>query len=382
MMLDALNSASSNAAGPATRKALDKLSVVVVTPLGLGGRGGIDRLMDELRPFFKDTRTSNVDVTFCVSRGQSLQLLSILHLLRLTCRLAWLKLTSAVDVVHINLSQDGSSYRKLFVAWVCRRLSIPYILHLHGSRYRQFWNGAPPWLDRALVRMFSRSAFNLVLGTVWRDFVISKAPSSEPRIAIFPTATRDPGASAEKQSHTPLRILFSGRHGARKGVPELTAALGRLDGDKGWQATLTGDGEYEATRAEVARLGLSNRVDVPGWISVEAFEALLDDADILVLPSHDENLPLSIVEAFARSIAVVCTPVGAIPDIVEDGKSGLLVKPGDVEGLTRALARVLQDEPLRRSLGQQARGIFEQRLNLAAYADRLTELWRVAAGKG
>jgi glycosyltransferase involved in cell wall biosynthesis len=229
--------------------------------------------------------------------------------------------------------------------------------------------------------MFSGSAFNLVLGTVWRDFVISKVPSCEPRIAIFPTATRDPGRRTEKPPHKPLRILFSGRHGARKGVPELTAALGNLSDDKSWHATLTGDGEFEATRNEVAQLGLSDRIEIPGWISVEAFETLLDEADILVLPSHDENLPLSIVEAFARSIAVVCTPVGAIPDIVEDGKSGLLVKPGDVEALTQALARVLHDGSLRESLGRQARGIFEERLNLSAYADRLIALWREAAGK-
>jgi glycosyltransferase involved in cell wall biosynthesis len=132
------------------------------------------------------------------------------------------------------------------------------------------------------------------------------------------------------------------------------------------------------TRDKVKGFGIADRVDVPGWISTEAFTNLLTGADILVLPSHDENLPLSVVEAFARRIAVICTPVGALPDIIEDGRSGILVKPGDVGELTEAIKRLLHDQKLREELGARARQIYEERLNLESYTKRLAKVWRAA----
>jgi glycosyltransferase involved in cell wall biosynthesis len=357
----------------------DALCVTVVTPLGFGGRGGIDRLMDELRSIFRQPGYERLKVEFRQSRGPGSIFLSPIYLLNLAAALVWSKIRSRVDVVHINLSQDGSSYRKLLVAWLCRRLSIPYVLHLHGSRYRQFWDNASNPLNRALARMFSKSAAVVVLGTVWKEYVSGKVPSfPADSIVILPTATQDPGVPGLRPEPHPLHILFAGRHGARKGVWDLTEALGNLASDGTWRATLSGDGEYELTKTKLKERGIADRVDVPGWISTQAFTDLLAGTDILVLPSYDENLPLSVVEAFARGIAVICTPVGALTDIVEHEKSGILVEPGNVQGLTEAIRRLLHDGQLRATLGAQARHVYEERLNLDSYAKRLAGVWRAA----
>jgi glycosyltransferase involved in cell wall biosynthesis len=357
------------------------LHVFVLTPLGAGGRGGIDRLMDELRDIFKEGRVGPVEVAFSTSRGPgNLATAPFYFAGSLICLIAR-KATGRVDVVHINLAQYGSAYRKMIFAWVSRMLGVPYVIHLHGSRFRQFWDGASPWLDRALARLFSMAACTMVLGTVWADYVSKKAPEAAAKIAIFPTATRDTARPRIARKEGPIRILFSGKHGERKGVRELTAALGKLAGDHRWHATLTGNGEIETTRETVAALGIADRVDVPGWISAKAFDALIADADILVLPSFDENLPLSVVEAFARGIAVICTPVGALPDIVKPEVTGLLVEPGDVEGLTAALQRMIGDPALRERLGHNARAVYDERLNLEQYTVKLVEMWRRCCGR-
>jgi glycosyltransferase involved in cell wall biosynthesis len=353
------------------------IKVVVVTPLGLGGRGGIDRLMDELRQILRQPYFSMAHVEFWTSRGQRSQAFTPFYVGGIILRLLRNKIRSNVDVVHINLSQSGSTYRKLVIALFCRLVSLPYVLHLHGSRYRQFWDAAPPALSKAISGMFAGSAAILVLGTVWKEYVTARLPEVGSRVAVLPTATRDFSGPKRLRSG-PLHILFSGRHGERKGVLELVAALGRMSGRTDWRATLTGDGDVDRTRERVRELGIEDRVNVPGWISVEAFELLLDGADILALPSHDENLPLSVVEAFARGISVVCTPVGALPDIVEHEGSGLLVQPGDVDGLTEAIGRLLDDRKLRHSLAKRAREIFEERLELTSYAERLVHVWQAA----
>ncbi len=366
---------------PAARDASRPLYVFVVTPLGTGGRGGIDRLMDELGAVFAQSNLGNIDIVFSASRGPGSIASAPFYFARTLFSLVARRLSGRVDVVHINLAQYGSAYRKMIVAWFCRRLRIPYIVHLHGSRFRQFWDGAPPWVDRALARLFSRAACTMVLGSVWADYVGKRAPDAASRIVLFPTATRDSAGRRTARKPGPVRILFSGKHGERKGTRELTAALGRLGRDADWRATLTGNGEIDKTREAVARLGLEDRVSVPGWIDSDALDELLAEADILVLPSFDENLPLSVVEAFARGIAVVCTPVGALPDIVQHEVTGLLVQPGDVDGLVSALERLIGDPPLRERLGQNARALFEERLNLEQYAQRLAETWRQSSGR-
>jgi glycosyltransferase involved in cell wall biosynthesis len=366
-------------ASDATNRAGRPLHVFVVTPLGKDGRGGIDRLMDELRVILGDGSYSDIDVLFSTSRGPGSIALSPFYLLGSILALVRRKIAGRIDVAHINLSQDGSAYRKIVVAEACRRLRIPYVLHLHGSHFHHFWDGASPWFDRILTRLFSDSARTLVLGTVWAKYIASKAPAAAPRIEIFPTATRDVVIDRPKTKSGPVSIFFSGRHGARKGVWELTAALGKLAGDPNWRATLTGDGEFEKTRKLVDELGIANVVSIPGWIDANAFENLLNQADILALPSLDENLPLSVVEAFARGIAVVCTPVGALPDIVKHEETGLFVEPGDIDGLAASLDRLIRDPLLRERLARNGRDVYEERLNLATYAKRLVETWRSAA---
>jgi glycosyltransferase involved in cell wall biosynthesis len=350
--------------------------IFVVTPLGLGGRGGIDRLMDELRKIFDEGKSGNIEVVFSASRGPGRLVSAPIYFARTICALVVRKISGRVDVVHINLAQYGSAYRKIVIAWLCRRLNVPYVVHLHGSRFQHFWDAAPPWLDRALVQLFSHAACTLVLGTYWANYVATRAPAAASKIATFPTATRDKVRIRPESRVGPIRILFSGKHGPRKGVRELTAALGRLADSPNWSATLTGNGEFDKTREEIAKLGLANRVTVPGWIDDDAFETLLSQADILVLPSHDENLPLSVVEAFACGIAVISTHVGALADIVQDEVTGLVVTPGDVDGLVAALDRLLGDPQLRKRLGQNARLLYEERLNLEHYTTRLIDTWR------
>ncbi len=354
------------------------LHVVVVTTLGRGGKGGIDRQMDELRAAFSETKYPGLGVAFLATRGPGSILLSPFYLARALLILLMRKLGGRVDVVHINLSVRGSTYRKLVVAKLCRILKIPYVIHLHGSYYHRFWDEAPPGLRRSIVALFSGSARILVLGEVWRKRVSERAPRTAGRIEIFPTSTSDPGVLAPHNGDR-VEILFAGRHGERKGVLQLVSALARLAEDRSWHATLAGDGAFEETRTSASELGIGDRVTIPGWLGATEMEALMRKADILALPSFDENLPLSVVEAFADGVAVISTPVGAIPEIVTNDETGLLVAPGDVDGLADALRRLVHDRELRRRLARNARRVFESRLELAGYADRLVATWRQVA---
>ena len=90
---------------------------------------------------------------------------------------------------------------------------------------------------------------------------------------------------------------------------------------------------------------------------------------------------MSVIEGMAHGLAIVTTPVGATEDIIRDGETGLLVPPGDVDALSRALRRVITDDCLRKMLGTNARAFQTQHLSLPGYCTRLGDIWtEVASG--
>jgi glycosyltransferase involved in cell wall biosynthesis len=219
-----------------------------------------------------------------------------------------------------------------------------------------------------------------VLGQVWRTYVQDVLAVAPERVTVLPNTT--PGAVAAASARTPgerLHIVFLGRLGSRKGLPELLEALATPPlVDRAWRATVAGDRDVDTYRARATELGLDGRIVFTGWVSPEAVRELLADAHVLVLPTHAEGLPLSVLEAFAAGVPVVCTPVGGLPEVVVEGGNGLLVPPGDVKSLGNAILRLLQDESLRARLAAGGLRTWQRDHSIERYARRLTLEWQVA----
>lgn len=363
---------------PETGRSPGRRRVMVVTPLGRGGRGGIDRIMDNVRDRLRAEPPAGLDVSFVTTRGQGHLGASIPLVAAVLLRIAARAVGGGPDIAHVNLSTQGSTIRKLVVTGFLRLMGVPYVLHLHGSGYDAYWAQVPAALSRRIDAMFAGAARILVLGRFWRDLVQARVPRAAGRVAILLNAAASPPVRAGAE-RGPVALLFLGQVGPRKGVPDLVAALARLPGTAAWRAVIAGDGAVDETRAEVARLGLADRVTLPGWVGPAEVERLLASADILVLPSYEENLPMSVIEGMAQGLAVVTTPVGAVTDILVDGETGLLVPPGDPLRLAEALRRLVEDGALRRRLGEAARAVHREHLEIGAYTRRLVSIWRDVA---
>jgi glycosyltransferase involved in cell wall biosynthesis len=284
-----------------------------------------------------------------------------------------------VDLLHINLAAGGSAIRKAFLARLARRLDVPYVVHLHGSRFHQFWPSAGPYVRKQVDRMFAESAAIIVLGKYWSKLVTDHVPEVEDKIIVLPNATAPICFARVAATDGRVRISFLGELGQRKGTPQLVEALGRLASRQDWTATIAGNGEVPETIARAEQLGIADRVKVPGWLDSSAATEVLRGTDIFVLPSFAENLPMSILEAFACGIAVIATPVGAVADVIAHGTNGLLVPPGDVDALTEALLRLIKDRNLREFLGAAAKRDHVKHYEIDAYISRLTTIWLKAA---
>ena len=185
----------------------------------------------------------------------------------------------------------------------------------------------------------------------------------------------------EERPDAVFRILFLGNLSQRKGVSELLQAMRRLQHLAGrWQAVIAGGGDIAGYRAEAARLGLGAELEFFGWAHQEQAAELLAAADVLVLPSFDEGLPLVILEALANGVAVVCTPVGEIPSTLRDGVDALFVPAGDVAALAAVLERLIRSPALRRQLEVQGRAFYRRAFSIEAFFNAVATVHRRVFG--
>ena len=359
------------------RKPLD---VVVLTPLGEGGKGGIDRIMDYVRGETARLADPDLRLHFLTTRGAGPIWKAPLYTWRAMRDLRRLKAAGQADIVHVNLSQNASVARKYQLVRLCVKLGLPYVVHLHGSRFRQYWSGAKPALRGRIDYIFTHATAAYLLGNVWRDFVADRLGDKAPVLKIVPNAT--PRFEGEKTSggDVPM-ILFLGAIGERKGTYDLIEALTQIPEGLPWRAVIGGNGAVEEAQSRAAAAGLGDRAAFPGWVGPAEVEAYLRQADILTLPSYDENLPMSVIEGMAAGLPVVTTPVGATEDIITDDVTGLLVQPGDVAALSAAFARLLAEPETRARLGTAARAFHEDHLEIQGYVARLIGHWREDAAR-
>jgi len=357
------------------------VDVLVATPAGETGRGGIDRIMALLKHELDRPEHNDIKARFLPTRGNGPLIASFYYLVAFCVSMSLARVRGRVDVVHINLASHGSTYRKLVITTWARIQNIPYVLHLHGAEYMTFWSREDGFLHQRIRSMFRNASRIAVLGQTWRNFVVRKVPEVDGRVLIVPNAAPSP-TLAWVGGGDKVHILFLGRVESRKGIAELCDAFASMRDVPGWRATIAGDGNIEELDRRLTTLNISEKVTVMGWQGPEEVARLLSQADVLTLPSHAENLPMSVIEAMAAGLAVVATPVGAVEDIVADGETGFLVSPGNVPALRDALIRLIEDPNLRRRMAEAGRLRHREYLDASPFANRFCEIWREAANSG
>ena len=261
------------------------------------------------------------------------------------------------------------------------RMPAKVVLEVHGD-----WETATRLYGspvRRLLEPVSRAAARMAVRHADAVRTVSPFTSELVRaLGVEPAATFITYLDADAFAATPPallperpRALFVGVLERYKNVHGLALAW-RMAAARAPEATLhvIGRGRERRVIESLAR-DLPEQVMWDEWQPSEAVARALDEATVLVLPSFSEGLPRVVVEAFARGRGVVGARAGGIPDIVEDGVSGILVSPDDVDGLAEALVRVLTDRTLARSLADGAHAAAGNWLRSPAeFSHRMREL--------
>jgi glycosyltransferase involved in cell wall biosynthesis len=227
---------------------------------------------------------------------------------------------------------------------------------LHSATY-QAARALTPWSD------WTKSSLALDYGV--RPSRITVVPPGVDLAAWRPEPRRE--------SAGPVKLLFVGRHIVQKGADVLLEAFTKH----------LKPGRYEldmVTKATLAPLpGLRVHHELPA--NGKVLRGLYAAADIFVFPTRWDAFGIAVIEAMASGLPVVASDLNAIPEIVGDGTSGLLVPPNDAAALATAIERLAGDPERRRQMGLEGRRIAEQRFDLVANANRVLDVLKQVAGK-
>lgn len=265
-------------------------------------------------------------------------LLHLAYLIEACVLLRWTQ-KHRVDHVHATFGHNPAA-----VALLCHALGgPPFSFTAHG----------PEEIDRAvalrIVDKINEAAFVVAVSAIGqRQLRQMCTPEAAQRIHVVRC-----GIDARFSQHraTPIaparRLVFVGRLCDEKAPLVLIDALAQVNAsDEPCDLVMVGDGPLrDAVVARVAALRLGQQVTLVGWGTPDDVKDHILAARALVLPSVAEGLPIVLMEAFALGRPVICTPVGGVTELVENGVSGFVVAPGSVEALAAAMRTVLNTPP-------------------------------------
>jgi len=245
------------------------------------------------------------------------------------------------------------------IAQAGRLRGLPVVLNFHGAELLLMRR--KKWIRPILHWLLGQSEAVLCNSSFTRSRIqdVRKVP-----VELSPYGTTLPDAPlpsrTPRRPRDPFRILFVGRHIERKGIEHLIDAMALLEGDR-FSLDIVGHGDRTDALVQRAAATGDPRIRFPGKLSTQDLARAYAESDVFVLPAvvdskgDTEGLGVVLIEAAQIGLPLVASDVGGIPDVVVDGKTGLLVPPGNPFALADALRRLADDPDLAARLVEGAR---------------------------
>jgi glycosyltransferase involved in cell wall biosynthesis len=271
-------------------------------------------------------------------------------------------------IIHIHTAQFLVFWETAYYVFVARAFRILCVLQFHAS-FRYFYQVSRPCLCVLMLWVLCKVNICLLISTEDLEFVREKTRRSIKCVYLPNFIEVDAFQEVVNQARKRFRrgkdiaVLFlGGSEAAHKGLFDLLRAICMLDRSLlGLRFLLIGVPREEVESRLPA--DLVKRCEIRGWVSGLTKIDIFARADIFVLPSYAEGMPISILEAMASSIPVIATKVGGIPDLITEGQEGYLLDPGDVEGLARAISTLACSHKTRKDMArnglQKARHLYD-----------------------
>ncbi len=362
---------------------VNKLKICFISSLGTPPYvGGIENVVDTL--INSTLRKSNTFTVFDTYRKPDpsrsrWEKISYAASLVFQCK-NFLKLNKP-DIVHIHFCSHNDFWKHSICLMVSKFLGLKVVFHLHGGAFDRFFSELSSFYQLLGRRIFNAADCVVVLSSYWKEY-ISETVKSTARIEIVPNpidCDRLSTLGRHPDQNRPT-ILLLGSIGHRKGHYDLISALPRIvEKYSNIKLLFAGAEEERGAKKQLTEiattLGVIQNVDFLGPVNFDNKIKLLSSTSILVLPSYAENMPISLLEGMAAKVPVLSSTVGAIPEVLENGRYGILVSPGDVAAICNGVLTLLDDYTAAAEMGLRAGARAKQLWDVGTIASNLIQLY-------
>lgn len=277
-----------------------------------------------------------------------------------------------IEIAHIHMASKGSFYRKSLIISLCRLLHIKTILHAHGSEFEKFYDSSKH--KKYIKKTLNKVDKLIVLSNSWKEFYSKLVDEDKIQVVYNGVKIYD---KVEKKHNEVKQGLFLGRMGKRKGIYDLIEAveLLRNENNYNFKIVLAGDGEIGNVKKIIKTNGLQKYFEIVGWIDGKRKDEILNNSDFLVLPSYNEGLPMSILEAMSRKVLVISTNAGGIPEIINNGNNGILIEAGNIYELKSAIKNAIIPNDNIENIKNKALETIKEKFNIEDMINEIEKIY-------
>lgn len=299
------------------------------------GKGGISSVLASYEKMIPNFH-------YISSNSRKGTMMGVFALMKLMLLLPYFCYLKGIKIVHIHGASRKSFVRKSIIIRFAKLMRRKVVFHCHGGEFKSYVAEAG---ESKVLNVLSKCDAIVVLSQKWVDYFKGDLGLKNVFVInniVEPAQLFDENLKPTKE----LKLLFLGAICDNKGIFDLldVIATNKAEFIGRIKLYIGGNGEVERLQSVISQKQLAEIVEYVGWVTGEDKNRLLKDCDIVMLPSYIEGLPITLLEAMAYAKPSITTNVGGIPEIVESGKNGVIITPGDKKALYEAI-RLFMDNP-------------------------------------
>lgn len=276
------------------------------------------------------------------------------------------------DIVHFHTVPSRSSLIIQMPVYLLAKLSRKKtITHLHvGNQLADYTH------DRLFLWWLSCTDCVVLLAQCFKDIFKSLYPSITTRVEVIYNACDDVDSIPYEQHDK--TIVFAGAFRPNKGGSTLIKAFTKMhEKYPDWKLQMLGSGfEEEMYKGLIKDNSLDTKVEMPGYLSGFALSNYYKKAGIYCLCSHHEGFPMVVLEAWSYGVPVITTPVGGLPDVIEEGKNVLTFEFDDVDTLAKQLSCLIENENMRKDMSEYSKVFAKGHFSLTQINSTIINLYK------
>ena len=357
------------------KKIMTKVCMVVQDPMVKGGIAAV------INGYRGNKKKKNYNIIYVESYKDGNKLTKLLKGISGYFHFAKVLLVDKPDIIHIHSSFGLSFYRKMPFIYMASWGKKPIINHIHGADFNAFYKNASKKKKAQVRKVYGKCSMLIALSDEWKERLSQIVPEWKIKVIENYSVLNEDAIEERMSRNCNYTVLFLGELGHRKGcydIPNVAEKV--LKEIRSTKFILGGSGHLKDEMA-IKKLfedkNIIDCVEFPGWVRDEKKDKLLREADVFFLPSYNEGMPMSVLDAMGYGLPIVSTNVGGIPKIVHDGENGFCCEVGNTDSFAKAIIALLQNKEKRKNASLESVSIVKKGYSIEAHLKKLESVYKI-----